>query len=684
MPHRPAQPRAAEDVVTSAADRTDKERPTMSDSPQFRTDRTPRRGRARVRRAVLAALPVTAALLAPVAAVPEAAAAPAGSASSMWSPAPDPGDDRAPVKETDQHLQGLPPGVSVQKVQWLSERHVRLLIDSAAMPEKPVAVELLLPRDWNRTPDRTFPTVWHLDGMRASEEASGWSLSTTIDQFYADKNVMVVMPVGGESSFYTDWDQADNGKHYKWESFLVDEMIPVLRQGWRASGDRAITGLSMGGTAAMNIAQHHPELFRFVASFSGYLDTTSPGMPAAIGAAMKEAGGYDATKMWGPYDSQRWKDNDPKLHLDRLKGMGVYVSAGNGNAGQWDTERSRYDSTKPANPAGWGLELISRMTTETFAQTARHEGVPVTVQFRDSGTHSWPYWQFETTQAWPHMADALRLAPEDRGITCTVGGDIAKAVASVEGLGHCITGEYGTDGGGVAQDFANGRAYWHPDHGAHILWGRIGARYAEIGGPSSPLGYPLTGELAAPDGKGRFVHFEHGSIYWTPDIGAQIVLGDVVNAWGANGWEGGPLGYPTSDRRNVPGGIAQDFQGGMIVRAGDGPAQAVAGRIGEAYRAAGGPGGWLGYPTSGELPLRDGGRLVRFEHGNIYWTPGADAHSVPNGNIADHWGSTGWENGPFGYPVGDQRRIPAGGLEQEFQGGWIREVNGRIEEERNA
>ncbi|WP_448852614.1 alpha/beta hydrolase-fold protein [Corynebacterium sp. 335C] len=660
----------------------------MSDPQQFRTPAGQgrlRRTRAGLRRAsaVAAALPVAAVLLAPVAGAPAALAEPAGAASSMFTPAPESGNAPAPVRETDQQLGGLPAGVSVEKVQWLSERHVRLLINSAAMPDQPIPVELLLPRDWNRTPDRTFPTVWHLDGMRATEDGSGWTRETTIDEFYADKNVMVVMPVGGESSFYTDWEQGDNGKMYKWETFLIQEMIPVLQQGWRANGDRAITGLSMGGTAAMNLAQHHPDLFRFVASFSGYLDTTSPGMPAAIAAAMDEAGGYDATKMWGPFGSSRWKENDPKLHVERFKGMGVYVSAGNGNAGQWDTERSKYDRTKPANPAGWGLELISRMTTETFVQVARRADVPVTVQFRDSGTHSWPYWQFETTQAWPHMADSLGLAPEDRGVTCTVGGEIANAVASVEGLGHCLTGEYATAHGGLAQDFANGRAYWHPDHGAHILWGRIGARYAEIGGPASPLGHPLTGEKAAPDGKGRFVHFEHGSIYWTPDTGAQIVLGDVVNAWGATGWERGPLGYPTSDRYDVPGGVAQDFQGGQIIRRGDGEPQAIHGRIGEAYRGAGGPGGWLGYPKSGELPLRDGGRLVHFERGSIYWTPETGAASVPNGSIRDHWGSTGWENGPFGYPVGDQRQIPAGGLEQEFQGGWIREINGRIEEDRN-
>ena len=123
-------------------------------------------------------------------------------------------------------------------------------------------------------------------------------LATNITSFYADKNVNVVLPVGGESSFYTDWQQPEKGKHYKWESFLTQELPAVLREGWRSNEDRAIVGLSMGGTAAMNLAERFPKMWKFVGSFSGYLDTTSFGMPQAIGYATNDGGGYDAQKMY--------------------------------------------------------------------------------------------------------------------------------------------------------------------------------------------------------------------------------------------------------------------------------------------------------------------------------------------------------------------------------------------------
>lgn len=617
---------------------------------------------------------------------PAAPAAPSGDApsssqSSLWTPAPQPGGQPAPIRETDQNLPNLPANVEVEKVQWLTERRVLLHIKSAVMPGEAVKVDVLLPRDWNRDPNRKFPAVWHLDGMRARDDWNGWTLETNIERFYADKNVLVVMPIGGESSFYTDWNEPDNGKNYKWETFLIRELVPVLREGWRANEDRAITGLSMGGTAAFNLAAHHPDLFRFAGSFSGYLDTSSRGMPEAIGQAMREAGGYDANKMWGPPGSDRWRENDPKLNVEALKGMSLYASAGSGNTGEWDTPNPDLPNM-PANPAGFGLEVLSRMTTETFAQRARRADVPLTLKLRDSGTHSWPYWQFEMSQAWPQMADALKLDDADRGANCVPGGAIGERLKGFDNIGACLSPEYDVAGGGKAQDFANGRAYWHPRTGAQFVWGRIGARYQEVGGPESPLGYPLTSEMATPDGVGRFVHFENGSIYWTPDTGAQLVMGDFMNTWAGEDWEKGRLGYPTSDRREVPGGVVQDFQGGQIARAAAGEPQVVLGAIGSAYRAAGGPEGTLGFPVSGEIDIR-GGKFQRFEHGNIYWSPKTGAHAVPEGDIMDHWGETGWENGPFGYPVGPQKQIPAGGLEQQFEGGWIRQLNGKIEEARS-
>ena len=68
-----------------------------------------------------------------------------------------------------------------------------------------------------------------------------------------------------------------------------------------------------------------------------------------------------------------------------------------------------------------------------------------------------------------------------------------------------------------------------------------------------------------PDGRGRFNHFEQGSIYWTPETGAHDVRGPIRDKWEELGWETGFLGYPTSDQRKHGDVLSNEFEGGSIV-----------------------------------------------------------------------------------------------------------------------
>ncbi|WP_414123572.1 alpha/beta hydrolase-fold protein, partial [Corynebacterium nuruki] len=77
---------------------------------------------------------------------------------------------------------------------------------------------------WYSSPDRTFPSIWMLGGMWGSDKENGWSYKTDAVDFFADKNVNLVLPVGGSGSFYSAWEQPDNGKSYRWEPFLPEEL----------------------------------------------------------------------------------------------------------------------------------------------------------------------------------------------------------------------------------------------------------------------------------------------------------------------------------------------------------------------------------------------------------------------------------------------------------------------------
>ncbi|MFT3901388.1 MAG: alpha/beta hydrolase-fold protein [Gordonia sp. (in: high G+C Gram-positive bacteria)] len=409
-----------------------------------------------------------------------------------------------------------PSGVRVTRTFWYSDRRVALWVYSPAM-NTPIQVQLLLARDWWSRPTAKFPQLTMLDGLRAQDDQNGWVINTNIIDFYKDKNLNIILPIGGESSFYTDWQQPDRGKNYKWETFLVRELPQILERDWRSTDVRGIEGLSMGGTAAMALAGRNPGFYKFAASFSGILQLTSLGMQPAVQFAMRDAGGYDSQKMYGLPSNPAWKEHDPYLLADRLEGTSLYVSSGNGIVGPHD---------KPAdipllatNYAGVGLELLSRVTSQQFASELNRRGIPGQAVYRPSGTHTWPYWQFEMTQAWPQAASALGLS-EDRP-ACRTGGAIKKVYDQNKRLlGECFTPEYSVPGG-RAQDFRGGRIITGPK-GPKIVTGAIGGAYVQAGGPGGRLGLPVAGEHPTRDRKGKVADFQRGKITWTPRRGAVV------------------------------------------------------------------------------------------------------------------------------------------------------------------
>jgi uncharacterized protein with LGFP repeats/GH25 family lysozyme M1 (1,4-beta-N-acetylmuramidase) len=230
-------------------------------------------------------------------------------------------------------------------------------------------------------------------------------------------------------------------------------------------------------------------------------------------------------------------------------------------------------------------------------------------------------------------------------------------------LGLPATRELPTpDGEGRFNHFAGGSIYWTPPTGAHTVQGAIRQVWASSGWEAGPLGYPVTDELPTPDGIGRFTHFEHGSIYWTPGTGAHILLGAVEAKWRDSGWEVGPLGYPVSDLLPTPDGIGQftRFERGSVYWTAATGAHLVIGAIFAKWSDTGWETGPMGYPVTDELSTGDAtGRYTGFERGSIFWTPATGAHEV-HGGIRDRWAATGWQAGPLGYPITDELPTPDG------------------------
>jgi len=114
--------------------------------------------------------------------------------------------------------------------------------------------------------------VYLLDGLRAQDDYNGWDINTQAFEWFYQSPLAVVMPVGGQSSFYTDWYQPACGKNgcqtYKWETFLTSELPGWLasNKGVSATGNAAV-GISMSGNSAMILAAYHPGEFPYAVPF---------------------------------------------------------------------------------------------------------------------------------------------------------------------------------------------------------------------------------------------------------------------------------------------------------------------------------------------------------------------------------------------------------------------------------
>ncbi len=239
--------------------------------------------------------------------------------------------------------------------------------------------------------------VYLLDGLRAQDDYSGWDINTppAFEWFY-NSGVSVVMPVGGQSSFYSDWYSPSSFNKqaytYKWETFLTSELPQWLAANKQVSSTgNAVVGLSMSGGAALILSAYHPQQFVYAASLSGFLNPSALLMQQAIRVAMLDAGSYNVDNMWGPPWDPAWKRNDPPVVQAATiahNGTRLWIYCAPG--GQTDLD---VGADPGAALSATSLESMAIKSNKDFqaAYTAAG-GSNATFEFPASGNHSWPYW----------------------------------------------------------------------------------------------------------------------------------------------------------------------------------------------------------------------------------------------------------------------------------------------------
>ncbi|MGY0497702.1 alpha/beta hydrolase [Nocardia sp. FBN12] len=247
--------------------------------------------------------------------------------------------------------------------------------------------------------------LYLLDGLRAPADHSQWTTDTDALRQFAGDNVTLVFPVGGHSSFYTDWyrPSSTNGQKstYKWETFLTRELPDFLAGYGVSRTNNAIIGASMGGNAALTLAAHHRDQFRFAGSFSGFVNPTYPMWNEAMRVAMRDEGNFNVDDMWGPASDPAWARNDATNQLERLRGLPLYVTTGNGIPGAADVPFGIGNTLNAMS-----LEAMTVVAAGIFRDRATALGVSARVDVVN-GTHTWPYWQQALTNARPMVLDAL-------------------------------------------------------------------------------------------------------------------------------------------------------------------------------------------------------------------------------------------------------------------------------------
>jgi diacylglycerol O-acyltransferase / trehalose O-mycolyltransferase len=255
------------------------------------------------------------------------------------------------------------------------------------------------------------PALYLLDGMRARDDFNGWDIETPAFEWYYQSGISVIMPVGGQSSFYTDWyapacGSKDGGcKTYKWETFLTSELPQYLEANKQVkSTGSAAVGLSMAGSSALTLATYHPQQFIYAGAMSGLLDPSQGMGPSLIGLAMGDAGGYKAKDMWGPKEDPAWQRNDPLINVGKVvaNNTRIWVYCGDGKPSELGGDNL------PAKFLEGFVRKSNLKYQEAYAAAGGHNAV---FNLTANGTHSWEYWGQQLNAMKPDLQRVLGATP---------------------------------------------------------------------------------------------------------------------------------------------------------------------------------------------------------------------------------------------------------------------------------
>jgi S-formylglutathione hydrolase FrmB len=294
-------------------------------------------------------------------------------------------------------------GITVSGWRWISSRTLEVDISTAKVAavavNGPHRVRITFPNDYFTSGSTRYPVLYLLHGGAGGNSAQWTTGGGAVEPITNGRPIITVMPDGGKVGWFTNWVNQGQGAQ-AWADFHLNQLIPWVDANLRtvaSKNGRAIAGLSMGGFGAVRYAQDRPDLFKFVASFSGAVDLGDSGTRAVV----TEQAGQSGFNPYGPFGSPFWPADgtwnalNPLNRAARLQGVGVALYAGAGSNDQ-DV-----------------LEGTMRASAERFDAALTAAGVPHSYWNYGrpgngcDGGHNFGCWNFALNDAMPKIMAAL-------------------------------------------------------------------------------------------------------------------------------------------------------------------------------------------------------------------------------------------------------------------------------------
>jgi diacylglycerol O-acyltransferase / trehalose O-mycolyltransferase len=253
-------------------------------------------------------------------------------------------------------------------------------------------VEVILPVGYS-TSHRRYPVIYLFNG--AWGPYNEWIVHTDIGTYSARFPAIFVDMDAGDlprTGFFSDW----YDHSYQWETWHIHTVMPWVNRHFRTvKGDNAAIGVSLGGTGALDYAEHNPGLFKAVASLSGWVDTQF----------LTPASGYDTsqsyptiTRAWGDQtlNADVWAAHNPTADVANLRGTVLYVACGTGSP-----DPTSADIHGPQQEADlWSSHF-------TFMSAVEAMGIEHHDRFYAGGAHNWTYFIPDLHWALPQLMHNL-------------------------------------------------------------------------------------------------------------------------------------------------------------------------------------------------------------------------------------------------------------------------------------